>query len=77
MLEAIDALIHPTLDGDPAELNEHGARWRVDQIAAQRNLHHRPITLDDRREAEFTDDEINEMLRQYGMGSLAESGAVK
>lgn len=33
------------------------------------------VNVEDRRDAEFTDDEIKEMLRQYGMGSLAESGA--
>ena len=36
---------------------------------------HIDVNVADRREAEFTDDEINEMLRQYGMGSLAEAGA--
>lgn len=35
------------------------------------------VNVEDRREAEFTDDEIHEMLRQYGMGSLAESGTLK
>ena len=42
-----------------------------------RNHAHIDVNVEDRREAEFTDDEINEMLRQYGMGSLAESGAAK
>ena len=54
----------------------HGEAAR--QPYSERLKDHAQIDLNvaDRREAEFTDDEINEMLRQYGMGSLADSGAV-
>jgi uncharacterized ferritin-like protein (DUF455 family) len=33
------------------------------------------INVEDRRQAEFSDDEINEILRQAGMSSLASAGA--
>jgi hypothetical protein len=33
------------------------------------------INVEDRRHADFSDDEINEILRQAGMGSLASAGA--
>jgi uncharacterized ferritin-like protein (DUF455 family) len=33
------------------------------------------INVDDRRHADFSDDEINEILRQAGMSSLAGKGA--
>ena len=54
----------------------HGDAAR--QPYGERLKDHAQIDLNvaDRREAEFTDEEINEMLRQYGMGSLADSGAM-
>ena len=51
LLEGVDALVDATLDGNPAELDEHGAGRCVDKVAAQRNLDNRPITLGDADEA--------------------------
>ena len=54
------------LSGEPGVSSE--------ETAAQRHIK-LGINVEDRRHADFTDDEIDEILRQAGMGSLAEAGA--
>ena len=39
-----------SLDGDAPELEQHRTGRRVDQVAADRHLHHRPVGLGDRHE---------------------------
>src|SRR5262245_13143793 len=49
LLEARDRIV-ATFEGEPAELHQHGARRRVDQVVAERYLHDRSIALRDRDE---------------------------
>jgi len=47
-----------------SETQEHLSRKRVDHARVE-------VNVDDRRNAEFSEDEIDQILRQFGMNSLA------
>ena len=47
----VDALIDLTFQRDQAELQQHRAGRRVDQVAPDRQLHHRAVALRNVHEA--------------------------